>query len=126
MPPGVAVQHAGQDAVEIGGDRPIQFARRGVDAAFLEGDNFGVRLADEWHFPGEQVIQRGSEGKDVAAAIDEPGVEHLLVRHIPRCSESLVQGGQIAGFGQVLGQTQVGELGDTGRGQQDIARLDSR
>ena len=74
--------------------------------------------------PVEQVIERGAQRIDIAATVDELGILHLLVRHVPRRAKALMHRGQFAILVELLDEPEVAELGDAGSCEQDIAGLD--
>ena len=117
-------EHAGQDAVEIRRHCGIQLTGGCKRAAIFERRDLHVIVAGERDRPREQVIERRAQRIDVAATIDELGVLHLLVRHVPRRAKALMHCGQFAILVELFHEPEVAELGDTGSGEQDIARLD--
>ena len=105
------------------GTSGLQLADRAERVLPLLADDLLVRRAGERHLAGEQVVERRPEGEDVAAAVHEVRVHRLLVGHVVRRADALVDGGQLRVVVEPLGQAEVGELRDAVRVEQDVVRL---
>ena len=121
--PRIASQCRRDDLREIGRNIGIQFADRAERVVFFPPNHFLVRRAGERNLAGEQVVERRTECEDVAASVDEVGVQRLLVGHVVRRADPVVCGGELRIVVEPLGEAEVGELRHPVRMKEDVVRL---
>ena len=69
------------------------------------------------------MIERGAQREDVAAAVNEVGIESLFVGHVVRSSDTELRRGDVGIVVEPLGEAEIGQLGDALGMQEDIVRL---
>ena len=121
---GVPGDHAIDDEVEPIGDVAVEFSGRGEQSFFLGRHQFQCGVALEGEFSGEEVIEATAEGIDIGSEIDGLGISGLFGGHVEWCSHAGAALGHRHIFIGRLGQSEVGDLDQSGSGDQHVVGFD--
>src|SRR5262245_36836667 len=104
--------------------RRAEQARGNRVESFDLAECFGGRFAAEGWAAGEQLVEHGAEGIDVACGADQgPLAERLFGRHVRRRSENLAAECEVAVARDPLGQAEVGDPHAALAVDEDVRRL---
>ena len=77
------------------GHRRIRLAERAERTLPLLAHHLVVRRTGERHLAGQEVVECRAQGEQVAPPVHHVGVHRLLVRHVVRRADALVDGGEL-------------------------------